>query len=440
MKLTLNPYALVLDTDGIMNFIFSDHNNPVKLNANSEQKQILDKMHNGEFFEYEFLCEIFGEALVKSLVQNGCFVPVVLDTVSSYSRSNAFFATHNMPEARKKLNDAKVLILGCGGIGTHMAWHMAALGIRKLTIVDFDTVEESNFNRQLLFDRTDIGKVKVEVLKEKLSAINPNIQIDAYCAKISSQNELEDLCLSDNYNLIIKALDSPAEFPQWLDSVVTEHGLTYISGITMRDSVLIGPTHIPGESAYSWNELIGVSQNNNSKVYGTSPSLGIMLYHIADELAIEAFKILTGYGTLKYKDRILCKNVFTNEEHVFEKTSATQNKKSDNTSSKTVILSVLLMAVLTVAGVSQLWFLALGAVLAMVLPFILYKNSKDIVMATFLNSVIFSVGILAKMLGFVDISSATSMISSAVMMFGAQSAITLFMCVTSFLVHKVIRK
>lgn len=442
MELTLNPYALVINTNGTMNFILSDHNNPVKLDMNGEQEAILDQMSKGEFLEYEFLCEKFGVNFVNSLAQNGCFVPVKLDTVSSNSRTNAFFATHNMPEARNKLNSSKVLILGCGGIGTHMAWHMTALGVSKLTLVDFDTVEESNLNRQLLFDRSDIGKIKVDVLKEKLSAINPDMQIDTYCKRISSQKELEEICLSDNYNLIIKALDSPTEFPEWLDNVAEEHKLTYVSGITMRDSVLIGPSHIPGETSYSWNELMGVKKGNDRKVYGTSPSIGMMLYHISDELAIEAYKILTGYGTLKYKDKILCKNVFTNEEHVFGKADSenAEEKKSDNSSSKTVVLSLLLMAVMAVASFSQPWLLAAGAVMAMVLPFFLYKTNKDVVRATFLNSIILSVGVLVMMLGMVDISSVTSMLSSAVMLFSTQSAITLFMCVANHLVHKLIKK
>ena len=437
MKFTLNPYALVIETDGTTNFILSDHTNPVKIFLNEEQSNVLSDMSKQSFLEYETLCQVFDVSFVNMLIQNGCFVPAAIDTISSYSRTNAFFATHNMPEARNRLNRAKVLILGGGGIGTHMAWHMVALGIAKLTIVDFDTVEESNFNRQLLFDRSDVGKVKVDVLKEKLSAINPSVQIETLCTRISSQNELEQICMADDYSLIIKALDSPAEFPLWLDRVAKKHNLTYISGITMRESVLIGPSYIPGDGACGWSELMNLDFNNSKKIYGTAPSLGIMLYHISDELAIEAFKILTGYGSLKYNGRILCKNIFTNQEHVFEKTETKEVKESNSkNSSKTILMNMLLMVTMVMASFSQPWFLAAGAVLAMFLPFVMYNKRQDIMKSTFLNSTLLSVGVLVMMLQWVNLSSVTALISSIVLLFGVHSAITLLMCIINFFISK----
>lgn len=441
MKFTLNPYALVIETDGVTNFILTDHTNPVKIVLNKEQSEVLSNMNKQVFIDYDMLCKVFDASCVDSLIQSGCFVPGVIDTVSSHSRTNAFFATHNMPEARNRLSQAKVLILGGGGIGTHMAWHMVALGVAKITIVDFDTVEESNFNRQLMFDRSDVGKVKVDVLREKLSAINPSVQIETLCMRISSQDELEQICLADSYNLIIKALDSPAEFPLWLDHVAKKHSLKYISGITMRESVLIGPSYIPGEGACGWSELMQLNFNDSKKVYGTAPSLGIMLYHISDELATEAFKILTGYGTLKYNGKILCKNIFTNQEHIFEKTEKTTEKKGgDQSSAKTVLMSMLLMLSVTAASISQPWFLLVGAVLAMALPFVMYTTSQNIMKATFLNSTILSVGLVVMMLQWVSLESIASLISSLVLLFGVHSATTLLMCTLNFVVSKFVHK
>ncbi|MBE6701755.1 MAG: hypothetical protein E7582_07745 [Ruminococcaceae bacterium] len=441
MKFTLNPYALVIEADGATNFILSDYANPIKIVLNAKQSEVLSEMNKQAFYDYDELSKVFGETFVNTLVQNGCFVPAVLDTVSSHSRSNAFFATHNMPEARNRLNQAKVLVLGAGGIGTHMAWHMVALGVAKLTIVDFDTVEVSNFNRQLLFDRSDVGKVKVEVLKDKLSEINPDVQIETKCTRISSQSELEEICLADNYNLIIKALDSPAEFPLWLDHVAQKHSLTYISGITMRENVLIGPSYIPGDDACGWSELMKLDFNNSKKVYGTAPSLGIMLYHISDELAMEAFKILTGYGSLKYEGKILCKNIFTNQERVFEKVqSKNKSEKEVQGSGKVVLMNMLLMVVLAVASFSQPWFLIGGALLAMILPFVMYRTNQDIMKVTFLNSTILSVGLVVMMLQWVSLETVTSLISSLVLLFGVHSATTLLMCTLNFVISKFVRK
>lgn len=326
MKLTLNPYTLIIKDNNRLLFILSDANNPIVSEIDDEKLHVLQQLHEGAFLDQSDLCNIFSEQTVKDLLTTGSFLPVSVDTESMFSRTNAFFMSHNMPNARASLMSKKVLILGCGGIGTHMAWHMAALGISKLTLVDFDIVEKSNFNRQLLFDNADIGRDKAEVLKEKLAAVNSDIVIETINKRIGSEEDLESVCTSDKFDLIIKALDTPTEFPIWLDNVAQRNKITYVSGITMRENVLIGPSYVPDVSKHGMSELLNLKNPGNSeKLYGTSPSLGIMLYNISDELAVEAFKLLTGYGKPKYIDTILCKNILTDESyyisgnHILEK-------------------------------------------------------------------------------------------------------------------------
>lgn len=439
MKLTLNPFVLVVKMNDTYNFILSDHTNPLQLKPMEKQRQILDRMNNGEFYSYEELSGCFGDTFVDALMKEGCFVPDSIDTNSLYSRTNAFFLTHNMPDARTKLSDKKVIILGCGGIGTHMAWHMVTLGVSKITLVDFDTVEVSNLNRQLLFEVQDAGKIKTDVLKVKLEAINKDIVVETIQAKIMSEDELENICLSDDYDLIIKALDSPPEFPIWLDNVARKHNLTYIAGITMRENVLIGPSYIPGKSTYGWSDLMDIKGNTAEKVYGIAPSLGVMLYHISDELAIEAFKILTGYGQSKYTDRILCKNIITDEEHIFQKGVKVDDKESagsKNVNWKTLMLNILLMAFLAVAGTQIGWFVPVSLIVAMVLPFFIYRTSQDVVRCTFINATILSIGLLVRFIGAANLTSLASFVSTLVMLFGVHSAVTLFACVINYFGHK----
>lgn len=441
MKFTLNPYTLVINQNGVYNFILTDHNNPVSFAPSEEQRAIIENMHKGEFYEYEQLRNALGKEITDKLVQMGCVIPGVIDTNSMHSRTNAFFITHNMPEAREKLSSKKILILGCGGIGTHMAWHMTALGVKSITLVDFDTVEESNLNRQLLFDRNDIGLIKADVLKLKLEAINPDIEIKTICTKISSEEELENICLTDKYDLIIKALDSPAQFPDWLDSVARKHSLVYIAGITMRENILVGPTFIPGQSSYGWSELMNVKDEGAEKIYGTSPSLGIMLYRISDELAVEAFKILTGYGKPKYTDKILCKNIITDEEHYFQKQAESVEKtsvKTENASGHSFAINIILMVVMAIACTQITWFAPIALLVAMAIPFMLYKSSQDVVKCTFVNATIFAVGILVRLVGTVDMSTPASIVSSLVMLFGVHSAITLVACVVNFFIQKLV--
>lgn len=440
MNLTLNPFALVIKADDTFNFILSDHANPVQLSPNAVQMQMLENMHRGEFYSYDELCEKFERSFVDELMKTGCIVPGTIDNSSLYSRTNAFFLTHNMPNARENLATKKVLILGCGGIGTHMAWHMATLGVNKITLVDFDSVEISNLNRQLLFDANDAGKIKTDVLKRKLEAINKDVVIETVHAKISSEEELETICLNDNYSLIIKALDSPAEFPVWLDNVARNHALTYIAGITMRENVLIGPSYIPEQSSYGWSDLMDIKGNVAEKVFGTAPSLGVMLYHISDELAIEAFKILTGYGKPKYTDKILCKNIITDEEHVFQKKISDNDDlmaNKQNATWQSLMLDIILMISLAVAGTQVGWFIPVALIAAMATPFLVYRTSQDVVRCTFINATIFSIGLLVRYISTMDLSTPAALVSALVMLFGVHSAVTLFACVMNYFGHRI---
>ena len=78
-----------------------------------------------------------------------------------------------------KLGDATwtATQLNGGGIGSHILWNLAAMGVKKITVVDFDVVDESNLNRQLMYARNDVGQIKVHVLCSKIREFNPEIEI-----------------------------------------------------------------------------------------------------------------------------------------------------------------------------------------------------------------------------------------------------------------------
>ncbi len=91
-------------------------------------------------------------------------------------------------EGQKKLEKAHILILGAGGLGTPAALYLAAAGIGQLTLVDFDTIEQTNLNRQFLYTFKDIGKNKAKTLAKKINAIYPDCEILAKKVKISKKN------------------------------------------------------------------------------------------------------------------------------------------------------------------------------------------------------------------------------------------------------------
>jgi len=108
-------------------------------------------------------------------------------------------------EGQSKITKAKVLVVGAGGLGCPVLQYLAAAGIGTLGIIDFDVVEESNLQRQILFGTSSIGRNKALVAKERLEDLNPTISINAYPEKLTSNNVLE---LFKDYDIIVDGTDN----------------------------------------------------------------------------------------------------------------------------------------------------------------------------------------------------------------------------------------
>ncbi len=106
---------------------------------------------------------------------------------------------------QKKLLNAKVLIIGCGGLGSPASYYLASAGIGRIGLVDSDKVELNNLQRQILHFTKDIGKAKVESAKEKIFAINPEIEIITYELRLNSQNILDVI---KDYDFVIDGSDN----------------------------------------------------------------------------------------------------------------------------------------------------------------------------------------------------------------------------------------
>src|ERR687887_1939979 len=100
-----------------------------------------------------------------------------------------------MPEVtadgQKKLKAARVLCIGAGGLGSPAALYLAAAGVGTLGLVDFDAVDASNLQRQILHSTRDVGRSKLQSARDRLSALNPDVQIRTHETALSSANALE---------------------------------------------------------------------------------------------------------------------------------------------------------------------------------------------------------------------------------------------------------
>jgi molybdopterin/thiamine biosynthesis adenylyltransferase/molybdopterin converting factor small subunit len=114
------------------------------------------------------------------------------------------------PLGQRKLMNARVLLIGAGGLGSPAALYLAAAGVGTLGIVDFDVVDHSNLQRQVLHGSDDVGRLKVESARDTILNINPNVKVEAHNTILDSSNAFE---LFRNYDYIVNGVDNfPARY------------------------------------------------------------------------------------------------------------------------------------------------------------------------------------------------------------------------------------
>jgi adenylyltransferase/sulfurtransferase len=125
------------------------------------------------------------------------------DEIARYSRHLI------MPEVgmagQRKLKAASVLMIGTGGLGAPLGMYLAAVGVGRLGILDFDVVDESNLQRQIIHGTKDVGRPKIESARDRLHDINPHVQLDTYETRLTSENALS---LFRDYDVIVDGTDN----------------------------------------------------------------------------------------------------------------------------------------------------------------------------------------------------------------------------------------
>jgi len=106
---------------------------------------------------------------------------------------------------QRRLKAARVLIVGAGGLGSPVALYLAAAGVGQLGLVDFDTVDITNLQRQLLHGTTDIGRPKLESARDRLHDVNPHVAVELHATRLTSDNALE---IMGDYDLVVDGTDN----------------------------------------------------------------------------------------------------------------------------------------------------------------------------------------------------------------------------------------
>jgi molybdopterin/thiamine biosynthesis adenylyltransferase/rhodanese-related sulfurtransferase len=106
---------------------------------------------------------------------------------------------------QRKLGDGSVLVVGAGGLGSPTSIYLAAAGVGRIGLVDFDRVDITNLHRQILYGTSDVGRPKLEAARERLHDLNPEVQVETHEARLTSENALEIL---EKYDVIVDGTDN----------------------------------------------------------------------------------------------------------------------------------------------------------------------------------------------------------------------------------------
>lgn len=195
-------------------------------------------------------------------------------------------------EAQSRLLHAKVLLVGAGGLGSPVALYLAAAGVGTIGVVDGDTVSITNLQRQVLHSTPDVGRPKVQVAKERMQAINPNVKVDTYETYLSETNAME---LIKPYDFVIDGTDNFATKYLVNDACVMQGKAFTMGGISKYSGQLM--THVPGSACYRclFPEPPAKQDVETCAMVGVLGSIAGMLGTVQ---ATECIKYLAGVGQL----------------------------------------------------------------------------------------------------------------------------------------------
>lgn len=190
-------------------------------------------------------------------------------------------------QGQLKLRDAKVCVVGVGGLGNPIVTRLVAMGVGKLRIVDRDVIELSNLHRQTMFDESDVGQIKVEVAAKKLQKLNSSVEIEALPISVNDYTALD---VVEGCDVVIDALDS-VNARYSLNKTCIKNNIPFVTGAAVGVSGQIF-TVIPKESACYHCMFPALDENTmpTCSIEGVHPSI---LSIVGGIEVSEAIKIIT---------------------------------------------------------------------------------------------------------------------------------------------------
>ncbi|MET1057576.1 MAG: HesA/MoeB/ThiF family protein [Pedobacter sp.] len=224
------------------------------------------------------------------------------------------------PAGQQKLFNAKVLVIGAGGLGCPILQYLAAAGVGTLGIVDHDTVELSNLHRQILYSVADVGRLKADCAAEKLSLFNPDIQIISYPLQLSNQNAA---LIMSKFDIVIDGSDNfPTRY--MVNDACALLNLPLVYGALSESEGQVAVFNVSDASGRKVNYRdIFPNPPQPGEVLNCAEAgvLGVLPGIIGTMQASEAIKLISGIGE-PLVNQMLIYNLYTNHTYKVNLTSA----------------------------------------------------------------------------------------------------------------------
>jgi molybdopterin-synthase adenylyltransferase len=233
------------------------------------------------------------------------------DDAARYSRNLNCWAAissdgRTATDIQTELGRKHVLVLGVGGIGTSVALSLAMAGCGRLTLVDFDLVELSNLNRQLLFTVDDLGKPKADVARSAIQKVNPAVAISTINTKLTSESEVHQLIKSVGTDFVANAVDRPTvAIDRWINSACSAEGIAFSANSVSGNTALFW-TKIPGQTGcYNCDDMWAAQSSPDQfelkryrethDLIAATSALGVTAMTIGALTASEIIRFLIGW-------------------------------------------------------------------------------------------------------------------------------------------------
>lgn len=218
-----------------------------------------------------------------------------------FDRQLAYLATTAPPqrssaELQRALRDARVVVLGVGGIGSWVAYALSSLGIGVLRLVDADIVDESNLNRQILYRAADVGEPKVRAAQRTIRAFDPGAEVEPCHRRLSSTADVADVIVDADF--VVAAVDEPLhQISRWINAACFSAAIPFVTASQVPPLVRVGPTYVPGTTPCQdcqerwlsnefdlYDELVAQRRHTRPPFTALGPSSGVIGAMIASEV------------------------------------------------------------------------------------------------------------------------------------------------------------